>query len=155
MSKEMKLIIESWRTNQLLLEADQKSAISFVKKLATNKISDEKAQQVFDKLEQKEDFLKLVNIFKQLEKESIEEGALLDAEAEVYIRGMQLMDYIKRQPGGNALLKASGPLMALAYIYAKYKTAGGNLDPGDVQNAAEIAMKGTKVDLIDIASSGG
>jgi hypothetical protein len=155
MSNEMKLIMESWRTNQLLLEADQKSVINFVKNIASDKISDEKVDQVFDKLEKKEDFLKLVDIFKKLEEEPIEEGALLDAESALYTKGMQLMDYIKSQPGGNALLKASGPLMALAYVYAKYTTAGGNIEPSDVQTAAEIAIKGTKVDLIDIATGGG
>jgi|5B_taG_2_1085324.scaffolds.fasta_scaffold04041_2 hypothetical protein len=155
MSNDMKLIMESWRTNQLLLESGQKNVINFAKNIASNKVSDEKIEQVFDKLEKNEDFLKLVDIFKKLEEEPIEEGALLDAEATVSIKGMQLMDYIKRQPGGNALLKASGPIMAMAYIYTKIKMGRGDLDPTDLQSAAEIATKGTSADLVDIATGGG
>lgn len=155
MSKKMKLIMESWRTNQLLLEADEKNVINFAKNIASNKISDEKVEQVFDKFKKSEDFLKLVDMFKNLEEETIEEGALLDAEIAVSIKGMQLLDYIKKQPGGKTLLKASGPIMALAYIYAKMEMGSGDLDPNDVQAATQIAVKGTGADLVDIASGGG
>jgi hypothetical protein len=155
MSNDMKLIMESWRTNQLLLEADKKKVINFAKNIASNKISDEKIEQVFNKLEKNEDFLKLANMFKKLEEEPIEEGALLDTEIAMGVKGMQLMDYIKRQPGGKALIKASGPIMALAYMYAKIKTGTGNLDPMDLQAATEIAVKGASADLIDITTSGG
>ena len=155
MSNDMKLIMESWRTNQLLLESDQKNVINFAKNIASNKLSDEKIEQVFDKLEKNEDFLKLANMFKKLEEEPIEEGALLDTEIAVGMKGMQLLDYIKTQPGGNALVKASGAIMALAYIYTKIKTGTGSLDPMDLQTATEIAVKGAGADLIDIAASGG
>ena len=151
----MKLIMESWRSNQLLLEVDKKSVISFVKSIESNKITDEKIQQVFDKLEQKKDFLKLVDIFKKLDKESIKEGVLFDTGALLSVEGLELIDYIKEQPGGDALLEVSDALLALAYLYAKYKTSGGIIEPGDVQNTIEIATKGTEVDLVAIATGGG
>ena len=153
MSNDMKLIMESWRTTRLLLEADEKQIAAFLKNVANNSLPDEKAKAVFDKLNQDSQFKELVSFFSEMEAAPVEENIVDDAMASLSVKGMSILDALKKRPGGQKLINASPTIMGLAYAALKFSQ--GDLSIEDLETVATIMKKGSKTDLQAIAAAGG
>jgi hypothetical protein len=153
MSNDMKLIMESWRTNQLLLESDEKKVLDFLKNVSSGNLPPEEAQKVFKKLGQNKEFKQLTQFFSEIEDIPIEEGPIDDAMASLSVKGMTLIDALKSKPGGQQLINAGPALMAMAYAAAKLSQ--GELNPEDLENVVNLIKNGSKTNLIDLAATGG
>jgi len=149
----MKLIMESWRTTRLLLEADEKQIVAFLKNIANDSLPDEKAKDVFDKLQQDAQFEELVSFFSEIEAVPVDEGIIDDAMATLSVKGMSIFDALKKRPGGQKLINATPAIMALAYAAVKFSQ--GDFDPEDLETVANIMKKGSQTDLSSIAATGG
>jgi hypothetical protein len=153
MSNEMKLIMESWRSSQLLLEADEKKVLDFLKNVASGNLDSQQTKKVFDKLQQDKQFEQLAQFFSEIESLPVDEGIIDDAMASISVKGMTILDALKEKPGGQKLVNATPAIMALAY--AAFKYSQGDLDVPDLENIINILKKGPQTDLIDIVSTGG
>ena len=149
----MKLIMESWRTTRLLLEADEKQIAAFLKNVANNSLPDEKAKAVFDKLNQDSQFKELVSFFSEIEATPVDESIVDDAMATLSVKGMSILDALKNRPDGQKLINATPTIMGLAYAALKFSQ--GDFEASDLETVMTIMTKGAKTDLQTIAVGGG
>tara|TARA_R110000851_G_scaffold174629_1_gene320791 strand:- start:230 stop:691 length:462 start_codon:yes stop_codon:yes gene_type:complete len=153
MSNEMKLIMENWRNSQLLLEADEKKVLDFLKNVTSGNLQPQQAKEVFDKLQQNSQFKDLAQFFSEIESLPVDEGIIDDAMASISVKGMTIIDALKTKPEGQKLVNATPAIMALAYAAVKFSQ--GELEAGDLESIINILKKGSQASLIDIASAGG
>ena len=153
MLNDMKLIMESWRNSQLLLETDEKKVLDFLNNVTSGNLDPQQTKKVFDNLQQNPQFKELTRFFSEIETLPVDEGTIDDAMATLSVKGMSILDALKKRSGGQKLVNATPAIMALAYAAMKFSQ--GDLDPEDLETVISIMKKGSQTDLSSIAATGG
>ena len=153
MKNDMKLIMESWRKQSLLLEN--------LSQLIKNKALDDKdIEEIGQKLSNNEGFELAVQMFSALsevdpeEMDELGEGPM-DWMNLTIIKGMMakddLINTLESDPRFAPILKLSGPALAAAFLL--YKQKSGGVNPDDFATATEMIAKKGKIGLEGLASA--